>query len=376
MHYFNRRRFLSALSLLGLSTALRGQSDTPEEKPDYYYEIDRRLVRGEIPDLTGNLTARGLSDAYSANGALEYTPSEGLYPKARVGRFATSEEMHAHGYFRYPRVIQRFVHIVPVERTEGSTYWGTNPDRQLFSGSFDIELPPYVPEQNSPEPFFIVLEIKGKERARKQASRSQPKMPVDYNNYSCRLDDEPGESEMNILANELEAAGKFNVLLKDSNDRLLARIPFSTTSMPDGRNWVFSTLAQLEKDMAADLPPRKAVPKSTPSGGTGCLATIATVGLLGLPDNCWELETFRKFRDETLALSQKGQGVVENYYQRGRAIVEGINQRADAPRIWLKTYWLGVLPLALLIKMGLRKPALANYRWVNCSLERWAGGNA
>lgn len=373
MTSFNRRRFLSALSLLGLSTALRGQTGSTEEKPDYYYEAKQRLLRGEIPDLTGNVELKGLPGAYTANGYLEFTPSEGLYPKARGGRFATAEEMHAHDYFKYPRVIQRFTHNVPVERTEGRTYWGPSPNRQLFSGSIDIELPPYVRASDSPEPFFLVLELKGKERARKQATRTQPGMSVEYKNYSCRLDDKPGESEMNILANELEAAGKFNILLKDSNDRLLARIPFSTTSMPEGRDWIFTALAQQEQEMAADRPPRKQVPKNTPSGGTGCPATIATVGLMGLPDSCWELETFRKFRDQTLAATRKGQSVVEGYYERGRIIVSGINQRSDADRVWLKTYWFGVLPLALLIKLRFRRLALAHYRRVFRSLNRLAG---
>ena len=60
---------------------------------------------------------------------------------------------------------------------------------------------------------------------------------------------------------------------------------------------------------------------------SGCFLTSACVEAKGLPDNCYELTTLRKFRDEYLAKQECGKCEIAHYYLVAPCIVEQI--RAD-----------------------------------------------
>ena len=54
--------------------------------------------------------------------------------------------------------------------------------------------------------------------------------------------------------------------------------------------------------------------------------TTACCQYKGLPDDCYELETMRRFRDEYLLKQKDGEAIVNLYYDRAPVIVERIEK--------------------------------------------------
>lgn len=72
------------------------------------------------------------------------------------------------------------------------------------------------------------------------------------------------------------------------------------------------------------------------SGKASCFITTAVTQAKGLSDNCAELQSLRKFRDEYLLTTDEGKALVKTYYEVAPAIVEAINARADAASVWAR----------------------------------------
>lgn len=74
----------------------------------------------------------------------------------------------------------------------------------------------------------------------------------------------------------------------------------------------------------------------------GCFITTAVCKTDGLPDDCETLKIFRAFRDNVLAHSEEGRAAVEHYYDVAPTIVEKIDAREDAEKIYsdLRDYFL------------------------------------
>ena len=106
------------------------------------------------------------------------------------------------------------------------------------------------------------------------------------------------------------------------------------------------------------------------SDDAGCFFTTAAAGVVGLSDDCWELQTLRAFRDGALARTDAGRALTVRYYDEAPRLVTGINRRADAGRVWLRAYWGYVLPCAILAKTGCHGLAVAHYRRLFSHLER------
>ncbi|MBQ9082167.1 MAG: zinc-ribbon domain containing protein [Clostridia bacterium] len=72
-------------------------------------------------------------------------------------------------------------------------------------------------------------------------------------------------------------------------------------------------------------PTPKPAPKPAPTpekkDGTICFITTAVCEYMGKPDNCAELQTLRRFRDEWLAFQPGGQALIERYYEIAPGIV-------------------------------------------------------
>jgi len=100
----------------------------------------------------------------------------------------------------------------------------------------------------------------------------------------------------------------------------------------------------------------------------GCFLTTAVCGCIGLSDDCWELITLRKFRDNYLMKTQAGRRQVEEYYAIAPIIVNRINAKNNSKFLYLLMYWRYVLPSAILVKIGCRKQAHSIYY----SLVKWA----
>ena len=74
------------------------------------------------------------------------------------------------------------------------------------------------------------------------------------------------------------------------------------------------------------------------SGNSGCYLTTACVRVMGLPDDCLELNVLRNFRDKYLMSQPLGKKAVKEYYKTAPGIVQCIDKREDAQRIWQDTY--------------------------------------
>ena len=74
------------------------------------------------------------------------------------------------------------------------------------------------------------------------------------------------------------------------------------------------------------------------AGMGGCFLTTACTLSRGLSDNCLELNTLRRFRDEILIKDAEGLEAVEEYYRIAPNIVNSINQREDSSQIWSLVY--------------------------------------
>lgn len=74
----------------------------------------------------------------------------------------------------------------------------------------------------------------------------------------------------------------------------------------------------------------------TSSGG--CYLTSACVKSKGLPDDCYQLQVLRKFRDEYLAALPNGKEEIAHYYATAPLIVDKINRQVNSESIWNEIY--------------------------------------
>ena len=94
----------------------------------------------------------------------------------------------------------------------------------------------------------------------------------------------------------------------------------------------------------------KSAPSSKKSGG--CFITTAVCENFGKPDNCYELTTFRKFRDGWLSSQPDGKNLIAEYYSIAPAIVNKINRLPDASKIYDDIREKYLAPCLKLIEQG------------------------
>ena len=68
---------------------------------------------------------------------------------------------------------------------------------------------------------------------------------------------------------------------------------------------------------------------------SGCFITTATCDNFGKPDNCYELNTFRTFRDNWLSCQPDGPALISEYYDVAPAIVEKIDSLSNAKEVYV-----------------------------------------
>lgn len=73
-------------------------------------------------------------------------------------------------------------------------------------------------------------------------------------------------------------------------------------------------------------------PKKKSNGG--CYITTAVCRSLGVTDTCYELESFRRFRDTWLNIQPDGEKLIQKYYGYAPQIVHAIDQKDDAGLIY------------------------------------------
>lgn len=88
------------------------------------------------------------------------------------------------------------------------------------------------------------------------------------------------------------------------------------------------------------------------SDSGGCYLTTACVVSKGLPDDCHELETLRKFRDSYLKPTEEGAKLVEEYYALAPRIVSRINESKERKTVYDGLYEKVIAPCVALIEQG------------------------
>lgn len=84
-----------------------------------------------------------------------------------------------------------------------------------------------------------------------------------------------------------------------------------------------------------------------------CFITSAACGVIGLRDDCWELRSLRKFRDEKLVRTRGGPADIMRYRTEAPAIARRLGASDNGRSELLRLYWSAVLPAALCAGLGL-----------------------
>lgn len=72
--------------------------------------------------------------------------------------------------------------------------------------------------------------------------------------------------------------------------------------------------------------------------GIFCFITSAVCRSMGKPDDCYELDQFRHFRDTYLSSFPDGRKLIRQYYDLAPTIVSRIEQEADSDRIYTQLW--------------------------------------
>lgn len=98
------------------------------------------------------------------------------------------------------------------------------------------------------------------------------------------------------------------------------------------------------------------------SSSTTCYLTSACVYAKNLPDDCYELQTLRTFRDTWMKGSEEGQKSIEIYYDTAPKIVSAINDTVNPKAIYEKIYNEMVLPCVRLIEQNKMQETFELYK--------------
>ena len=74
--------------------------------------------------------------------------------------------------------------------------------------------------------------------------------------------------------------------------------------------------------------------KSRGSGGSFCFLSTAACQFKRLPDDCYELEVLRDFRDGYLMSTENGRRMVEQYYYIAPDITKCLVEESDLNKVW------------------------------------------
>lgn len=111
------------------------------------------------------------------------------------------------------------------------------------------------------------------------------------------------------------------------------------------------------------------------SDNSSCYITTACVETKGLPDNCFELESLRNFREVFLLKSKDGLEAVKRYYKIAPEIVKNIYTDEHFKDVYNDLYQKLVLGSLQFIARGRNYEAFKNYEKITLDLEQRYGDN-
>jgi len=103
-----------------------------------------------------------------------------------------------------------------------------------------------------------------------------------------------------------------------------------------------------------------------------CFITTAVCSSLGKEDDCEELNTFRKFRDEWLAQTTHGKAKISEYYLFAPMIVRAIDQSAEKETVYQEIWEDHLTPCLGMIDSGNQEECAVQYERMILELEcKW-----
>lgn len=133
-------------------------------------------------------------------------------------------------------------------------------------------------------------------------------------------------------------------------------------------SWNAESLAQKEKENTAYEGGWQHAKDQDDKNNSSCYLTTACVASMGLPDNCFELSTLRKFRDTIVSRSEFGKNSVKEYYRIAPDIVKSVNSRSDSSEIWREVY-NEIKSIVELIMFGDNQEAMDRYKTMTFRLK-------
>lgn len=106
-----------------------------------------------------------------------------------------------------------------------------------------------------------------------------------------------------------------------------------------------------------------------------CYLTSACVDAIGLADDCIELMTLRRFRDNWLVNQPGGREQIEEYYRIAPVIVDAIYNVANCDKVLRDLYNEMIVPCVIEIEAGRLNSARKLYEdWTLRLKKKWIGG--
>lgn len=91
-----------------------------------------------------------------------------------------------------------------------------------------------------------------------------------------------------------------------------------------------------------------------------CFLTSACIQAAGLPDNCNELQTLRKFRDEYVLRLPNGGVILSKYYTDSQQIIKAISNTSTSTEVY-NAIWAVIRSVVCQIEAGNNAKALSLY---------------
>lgn len=105
------------------------------------------------------------------------------------------------------------------------------------------------------------------------------------------------------------------------------------------------------------------------SGSSSCFLTSACCEYRNLPDNCYELERLRQFRDTYIKKQEYGAELIKNYYDIAPEIIEAINQNPQKGDIY-QNIWDKIHVIIQLIDQDKPDVAIIEYMLMVIKLQK------
>ena len=108
-----------------------------------------------------------------------------------------------------------------------------------------------------------------------------------------------------------------------------------------------------------------------------CYITTAVCESLGKPDDCYELQMLRQYRDQYLAAQEDGAMLIDTYYDIAPTIVTRINKCEDAKQIYQDIYQTYLNPCIQTMEQNENEKCKEIYvSMMNCLREEYMGYQA